>query len=63
MAKHVPGDWQRIYAHPAYPLETFVDPERFRGTCYRVANWVTTKNSRPRCMRWWTLWVRIQEMC
>jgi hypothetical protein len=21
-------------------LETFVDPERFRGTCYRAANWV-----------------------
>ena len=23
-----------------YLLETFVDPERFRGTCYRAANWV-----------------------
>jgi hypothetical protein len=26
--------------HPIYFLETFVDPERFRGTCYRPANWV-----------------------
>ena len=26
--------------HPIYFLETFVDPERFRGTCYRAANWV-----------------------
>ena len=25
---------------PVYFLETFVDPERFRGTCYRAANWV-----------------------
>jgi hypothetical protein len=33
-------DWQRIYGHPIYFLETFVDPERFRGTCYRAANWV-----------------------
>jgi hypothetical protein len=23
-----------------YFLETFVDPERFRGTCYRAANWI-----------------------
>jgi hypothetical protein len=21
-------------------LETFVDPARFRGTCYRAANWI-----------------------
>src|ERR1044071_2093751 len=26
--------------HPIYFLETFVDPERFCGTCYRAANWV-----------------------
>jgi hypothetical protein len=32
--------WQRIYGHPIYFLETFVDPQRFRGTCYRAANWV-----------------------
>jgi hypothetical protein len=29
-----------MYGHPIYFLETFVDPERFRGTCYRAANWV-----------------------
>ncbi len=40
MAKVVPRDWQRIYNHPIYFLETFVDPERFRGTSYRAANWV-----------------------
>src|SRR6202011_996184 len=34
MAKLVPQDWQRIYAHPIYWLETFVDTSRFRGTCY-----------------------------
>jgi Domain of unknown function (DUF4338) len=39
MARQVPGEWQRLYAHPVYLLETFVDPERFRGTCYRAANW------------------------
>jgi hypothetical protein len=33
-------DWQALYGHPIYFLETFVDPERFRGTCYRAANWL-----------------------
>ena len=40
MAKVVPLDWERVYAHPIYFLETFVDPERFKGTSYRAANWV-----------------------
>ena len=40
MAKLVPQDWQRLYAHPIYWLETFVDPARFQGTCYRAANWI-----------------------
>ena len=34
------NDWQQIYGHPVYFAETFIDPERFRGTCYRAANWV-----------------------
>jgi len=33
-------DWERMYGHPIYFVETFIDPERFRGTCYRAANWV-----------------------
>ena len=39
MAARISADWQRMYGHPIYFLETFVDPERFRGTCYRAANW------------------------
>jgi len=39
IARRVPLDWQRIYRHPIYFLETFVDTERFSGTCYRAANW------------------------
>ena len=39
MAVLVPRDWERIYRHPVYYLETFVDPQR-RGTCYRAANWI-----------------------
>ena len=34
------NDWQRLYGHPIALVETFVDPERFEGTCYRAANWI-----------------------
>ena len=40
MAARISADWNRAYGHPLYFVETFVDPERFRGTCYRAANWV-----------------------
>jgi len=40
MARKISEDWERVYAHPIYYLETFVDPVRFRGTCYLAANWV-----------------------
>jgi hypothetical protein len=33
------ADWQHVYAHPIYFTETFVDALRYRGTCYRAANW------------------------
>ncbi len=39
-ARRLSADWQAMYGHPIYFLETFIDPERFRGTCYRAANWV-----------------------
>jgi Domain of unknown function (DUF4338) len=40
MAQRMSGDWQRQYMHPIYLLETFIDPERFDGACYRAANWI-----------------------
>ena len=39
-ARQLSADWRRVYGHPLYYLETFVDPQRFRGTCYRAANWI-----------------------
>jgi hypothetical protein len=38
--RRLSADWQRIYGHPVYLAETFVDISRFEGTCYRAANWV-----------------------
>jgi hypothetical protein len=40
MAKVLSRDWQRIYGHPVYFLETFINPQRSRGTCYLAANWL-----------------------
>ena len=40
MARMLSSDWLSLYGHPIYFLETFIDPQRFRGTCYRAANWI-----------------------
>jgi hypothetical protein len=40
MTRILSGEWQSVYGHPVHFAETFVDPERFRGTCYRAANWI-----------------------
>ncbi len=38
--KRLPTDWLAVFAHPVELLETFVDPQRFRGTIYEAANWI-----------------------
>lgn len=40
MARILSEDWRSVYHHPIYYLETFVDKDRFAGTCYKAANWV-----------------------
>jgi hypothetical protein len=40
MARRLSAEWQQVYGHPLYFLETFIDPQRFRGICYRAANWI-----------------------
>lgn len=32
-------DWQAVHGHPVVLAETFVDPSRFLGTCYKAAGW------------------------
>ena len=55
IARRIRDDWQAKYAHPVHALETFVDRSRFKGTCYRAANWMRlgatqgrTRNDRNR---------------
>jgi hypothetical protein len=40
VARRLAADWQARYGHPVRLLETFVERERFRGSCYRAANWI-----------------------
>ena len=39
IARRLSADWQIKYGHPVYMAETFVERDRFKGTCYRAANW------------------------
>lgn len=40
LARQLPRDWEHRYGYSPVLLETFVEHERFRGTCYRAANWI-----------------------
>ena len=56
LASHILGrimrrlrvDWQAKYAHPIHLVETFVQADRFRGSCYRAANWIRVGHTRGR---------------
>ena len=39
LARRISADWNELYKHPIFYLESFVDPTKFAGTCYRAANW------------------------
>lgn len=38
--RRLADDWEAKYGHRIWLVETFVDSDRFRGTCYRAANWL-----------------------
>jgi len=44
--RRLPGDWEEAFGHGVVLLETFVDPQRHRGTVYRAANWMYVGNTR-----------------
>jgi hypothetical protein len=39
IAGRIAEDWQQAFGHPVLALESFIDPQRFRGTCYQAAGW------------------------
>lgn len=77
MVRLLSADWERVYGHAVHFAETFVDPERFRGTCYRAANWIdlgrtlgrgkndrTHRANRPRkAVLGYPLTPRFRELC
>jgi hypothetical protein len=48
LTRRLRADWIGKYGHPVVLLETFVDRSRFRGTCYRAANWVCVGQTQGR---------------
>jgi hypothetical protein len=41
-ARRISDDWLQTYNYPLFLLETFVEKNRFKGTCYKAANWILT---------------------
>jgi hypothetical protein len=64
LGRRIAGDWEAKYGHPVVLLETFVERERFAGTCYRAANWlrVGETTGRSRADRHRTLQVPVKEL-
>jgi hypothetical protein len=48
ISRRLAGDWQARYGHPIHLLETFVEKQRFQGTCYRAANWTCVGQTKGR---------------
>jgi hypothetical protein len=58
VSRRICGDWREKYGHPVHAMETFVDRSRFKGICYRAANWTRvgrtqgrTRNDRDRVIQ------------
>jgi len=72
LASHILGligrrialDWQQKYGHPVHLLETFVEKDRFKGTCYKATNWIYVGETtgRSRNDRYSTLRVPIKDI-
>ena len=48
IVKRISNDWQEKYKHPIHLLETFVEKDRFPGTCYKAANWIYVGQTKGR---------------
>lgn len=64
VARRIAADWRAKYGHPVVLLETFVERERFAGTCYRAANWqvLGSTQGRSRQDRQRTLRVPVKDL-
>lgn len=62
--RRIRADWNTKYGHPVHLLETFVERDRFLGTCYKAANWkhVGSTTGRSRQDRHTTLNVPVKDI-
>jgi hypothetical protein len=50
-ARRIYADWLNTYNYPLYLLETFIERDRFKGTCYKAANWILTGQTKGTAKR------------
>jgi hypothetical protein len=48
ISRRIVEDWKERYKHPIYLIETFVEQERFKGTCYKASNWIKVGQTKGR---------------
>ena len=48
VSKRITDDWQQRYNYRPVLLETFVEKQRFSGTCYKAANWKLVGSTKGR---------------
>lgn len=62
--RRIRADWQTKYGHPVHLVETFVERDRFVGTCYKAANWmrVGSTKGRSRQDRYTTLALPVKDI-
>lgn len=62
--RRIRSDWNAKYGHPIHLLETFVERDRFLGTCYKAANWMCIGSTagRSRQDRYSTLKVPVKDI-
>lgn len=48
ITRRIQKDWMERYAHPIHMVETFVEIPRFKGTCYKAANWIQVGETKGR---------------
>ena len=48
VCQRIKDDWTAKYGHPLYLLETFVERDRFKGTCYKASNWTRVGETKGR---------------
>lgn len=48
ISRRISKDWIFKYNHPVYFLETFIEKYRFKGSCYKAANWIYIGDTKGR---------------